>query len=158
NPVGVFICLMYGSSGDQRFYLSLAADGDVHMARVAEAEEGEWRPLGVWREVRGRIELSDRLNGRLFTAGLAREELGSTWRGVRDAGGWWPAPQAFPRGDEPPPVDRLLEALVPAIMASPNYPQRAIRQAIEGRTVSCFIVTGTGEIRRPHVVESTDDL
>src|SRR5690606_15698129 len=84
DPVGVFICLMYGPSGDQRFYLGLAADGGVQMSRVAEAEEGVWRPLGAWRLVRRRLELVDRLNGRFFTASLQQHDLGGTWRGVRD--------------------------------------------------------------------------
>lgn len=162
DPVGVWICLMYGEAGDQRFYLALAADGGTRIARPVEADEGEWRVLGPWRRSRERsrerIEFADPVNARLFVAEHIGEDLGGTWLGVRDGGGWWCAAAAYAPGDEPPPARGLMELLVPAIMASPSYPLRAIREAREGRTVSCFIVTGNGEIRRPVVLEATDDV
>jgi len=158
DPAGVWSCLMYGASGNQRFYLGLAEDGGARMARPAEAHDGQWRDLGQWRRLRDRLEFDDVRNGRLFTASLHRQDLGGTWLGVRDRGGWWCAARALALGDEPPAAVGLLESLVPAIMASPNYPRSAIRDAKEGRTVSCFIVTGAGEIRRPAVLESTDDV
>lgn len=158
RPVGVWSCLMYGEAGNQRFFLELAADNSVRMARLAEAEDGVWRPLGAWRRQRGRLEFADEANGRLFVARLAFTDLGGTWRGIRDGGGWWCAAETRAADGAPPPVHRLLESLVPAIMASPNYPLGAIREAKEGRTVSCFIVMGTGEIRRPEVIESTDEI
>ena len=158
DPVGVWNCLMYGEAGDQRFFLDLRADNAVRMARLAEAEESVWRRIGDWRRLRGRLEFADASNARLFIARLPAADLGGTWLGVRDGGGWWCSAETPAADDGPPPVGRLLEALVPAIMASPNYPIGAIREAKEGRTVSCFIVTGTGAIRRPAVVESTDEI
>lgn len=156
--VGVWICLMYGEAVDQRFYLALAADGGTRMARPADAHEGEWRALDPWRRSRQRIEFADPVGGRFFVADRIGEDLGGTWLGVRDHGGWWCAATAYASGDEPPPARGLMELLVPAIMASPSYPLRAIREAREGRTVSCFIVTGNGEILRPEVLEATDDV
>ncbi|HEX6994620.1 MAG TPA: hypothetical protein VF339_10800 [Gammaproteobacteria bacterium] len=158
DPVGVWSCLLYGESGDQRFYLALADDGGARIARPAESKDGEWQPLGAWRRTRDRIELDDGLNGRLFVASAAGADLGGTWLGIGDRGGWWCAATAYAVDDEPPAVAGLLPVLMPAVMASPRYPLSAIREAKEGRTVSCFIVTGAGEIERPAIVETTDDL
>ena len=157
-PVGVWSCLTYGPSGDRRFYLELAADGAARIARPTEAEEGEWRSLGVWRRTRNRIEIDDHMNGRFFVAGTGRTELGGTWLGIADRGGWWCAATSYPVGDEPPPVGGLHRVLTPAVMASPRYPLRAIREAKEGRAVACFVVTGEGEIQRPEIVEATDSV
>ncbi len=152
---------MYGESVEQRFFLRLDVDGRTWMARLAEADDGVWREIGPWRRSRARLEFDDRWNDRSFRASISHEELGGVWRSFRDRGGWWCAATAPPAvaGDaEPPPANRLLQALVPAIMASPSYPRRAIREATEGRAVSCFVVNGTGEILRPAVVESTHDI
>src|SRR5690606_10812371 len=89
DPVGVWSCLMYGPSGDQRFYLELAADGAVRMARFAEADDGVWRALDVWRRSRDRIEFDDLPNGRFFVASASLQDLGDTWLGLRDRGGGW---------------------------------------------------------------------
>lgn len=157
-PVGVWSCLLYGTSGDLRFYLELAGHGAARIARATETEKGEWRSLGVWRRARDRIEFDDPLNGRFFVADGRRADLGGTWLGSGDRGGWWCTPTAYAVDDEPPSIAGLLPVLVPAVMASPRYPLSAIREAKEGRTVSCFAVTGAGEILRPEVVETTDDV
>ncbi len=157
-PIGVWSCLLYGMTGDLRFYLELAGHGGARIARPTEAEEGEWRPFGVWRRTRDRIELDDQLNGRFFAASLGRADLGGTWLGAGERGGWWCAATAHAVDDEPPPVAGLIHVLVPAVMASPRYPLAAIREAKEGRAVSCFVVTGDGAIVRPEIVETTDDV
>src|SRR5690606_29784987 len=59
DPAGVWSCLMYGASGNQRFYLGLAEDGGARMARPAEAHDGQWRDLGQWRRLRDRLEFDD---------------------------------------------------------------------------------------------------
>lgn len=159
--LGVWTCTMYGESTEQRFFLRLAADGGIWMARVAEADDGVWRDIGTWRRSRTRLMFEDAWNGRSFRAGVDREELGGLWSSFRDRGGWWCAAMPaipFAPADGPPPANRLLHAPVPAIMASPSYPRRAIREATEGRAVTCFVVKGTGEILRPAVVESTHEI
>jgi hypothetical protein len=160
EPVGVWNCLIYGTRGDLRFYLALAPDGAARMARVTEAMQGRWMTLPGWRRSRSRFEMEDPWNGRTFTAELRNEALGGTWHGVGQRGGWWCAPDPTARYDDPQPPStaRLMMELVPAIMASPNYPRQAIREAKQGRAVSCFIVNGLGEISRPGLTELTDEI
>lgn len=160
DPIGVWHCLMFGRDGEQRFYLALDAEGGARIARVTEALEGRWTGLGEWRRVYGRFELEDRANARRFVADLRAETLGGRWMATIHEGGWWCAPVdgVAPHDEKPPPARGLMEALVPAIIAGPNYPRQAVREAKEGRAVSCFIVDGRGEISRPGIIELTDEV
>jgi len=160
DPVGVWHCLMFGRQGDQRFYLALEPKGGARIARVTEALEGRWTSLGAWRRVHGRFELEDRSSARRFVADLRAATLGGRWMATIHEGGWWCAPVegAGPRDEKPPPARGLMQALVPAIIAGPYYPRQALREAREGRAVSCFIVDGRGEISRPGFIELTDEI
>ncbi len=160
DPVGVWHCLMFGRQGDQRFYLALEPEGGARIARVTEALEGRWTALDAWRRVHERLEIEDRANARWFVADLRAETLGGRWMASIHEGGWWCAPVdgAAPNDARPPPARGLMQALVPAIIAGPSYPRQALREAKEGRAVSCFIVDGRGEISRPGFIELTDEI
>lgn len=162
DPVGAWNCLIYGSYGDQRAFIGLSADGASYIARIRDAGRRQWRPMSEWRSSRGRIRFSDPDVGREFTAEAGRSSLGGTWRSPVGTGGWWCTPvdgaQAVTADSRPPSPAGLMIELFPAIMASPNYPRQAIREAKEGRAVSCFPVYGSGEIGDAELVELSDEI
>jgi len=163
DPVGIWNCLMYGPFGHQRFYLKLGPDRSTRTASVTEAVRRRWSPLSQWSESRGRLRFADEATEREFSADLGRPTLGGMWSAPARTGGWWCAriegiDPADSEADRPPNVGGLMPTLVPAIMASPNYPRQAIREAKEGRAVSCFFVNGSGEISEPDVLEVSDEI
>jgi hypothetical protein len=162
DPVGTWNCLIYGPYGDQRAFIRLADDGKTYIARILDASRRSWVPLSDWRISRGRISFSDPEPARQFSSDADRPTLGGRWRTSSGAGGWWCASVSDERGTDravrPPSPAALMTELVPAIMASPSYPRQAIREAKEGRAVSCFLISGSGEISHAEVVEHSDEV
>lgn len=163
DPVGVWNCLMYGPFADQRFYLRFTAQGATEIARITDVAQRRWVTLGEWRETRGRLRIRDEANEREFFADLERPTLGGVWSAPARIGGWWCAPVSYEQYEfaadrRPPGAGALMAVLVPAVMATPSYPRQAIRDAKEGRAVSCFLVDGRGEVSMPDVIELTDEV
>lgn len=160
EPVGVWHCLAYGHREDERFYLALTHDGRARIARISDAIEGRWNAFGEWRRRSGGKLTLNAAENRNFEADLNAESLGGRWTAPLRDGGWWCAEvdDAVPVDPMPPAATGLMAAPVPAIMASPNYPRQAIREAKEGRAVICFIIDGRGDISRPGLIELTDDV
>jgi hypothetical protein len=48
--------------------------------------------------------------------------------------------------------------LLPTFTATPVYPLKAIRDAKQGRAVSCFLVDADGNIVQPEIVELSDEI
>lgn len=169
DPVGVWLCLLQEQAGDSgwsrqhRFYLRLTPDGRTWAARGSEARQGRWVSFGEWRRFRDSVRFADPARRRTFTTHSGLSSLGGQWLDPAGDGGWWwcaavPSSPTESGPAEPPPVRRLMGGLVPAIMASPVYPRQAIRQAKEGRAVSCYFVNGSGEIIDPDLIELTDEV
>lgn len=162
DPVGIWNCLVYAPFGDERIFLRLASDQSAYMARIRDASRREWTELADWDVARGHIEIVDPASGREYDGELRRSTLGGTWQMQAFTGGWWCSRAAGNDADaewvRPPSPAALMPVLVPAIMASPKYPIQAIRDAKEGRAVSCFFVNGKGEISNPELVELSDEI
>lgn len=162
DPVGIWNCLVYAPFGDERIFLRLASDRSAYMARIRDASRREWTGLSNWNVTRGRIGFGDPDSGRDYSGELRQSTLGGTWRMQLFTGGWWCSRAVGDDADDerarPPSPAGLMPALVPAIMASPKYPPQAIRDAKEGRAVSCFFVNGKGEISNPALVELSDEI
>jgi hypothetical protein len=160
-PVGTWNCLVYGPYGDQRLFIGIAEDRKTYIARIRDASLRRWNPISDWRVSRGRIRFTDPAAGREFVAETGQAALGGTWRAETAVGGWWCSPeQGAPASADsrPPSPAGLMTELVPAIMASPNYPRQAIREAKQGRAVSCFIVNGIGEVSDAELMELSDEI
>jgi hypothetical protein len=117
--------------------------------------------LSDWKESRGRVRFSDPAAGREYVAEVDDASLGGTWRTAVTSGGWWcTATDGGSAAAEarPPSPAGLMTALVPVIMASPNYPRQAVREAKEGRAIGCFAVYGSGAIGKARVLEVSDEL
>ncbi|MBN1240850.1 MAG: hypothetical protein JXB36_20290 [Gammaproteobacteria bacterium] len=162
DPVGTWNCLIFGPYGNQRMFLGFADDDQVFVARITDASRRRWSELSQWRSSRGRITFTDRRSGRVYVADDRALTLGGTWRSEAASGGWWCSPvQGAPAVDaqgRPPSPAGLMTELVPAIMQSPNYPRQAIRDAKEGRAVSCFFVNGIGETSHAELIELSDEI
>ena len=100
--------------------------------------------------------------GREYQADLRRRTLGGRWTSPSAGGGWWCVQLSDTVADDIN-VERtnnydLMPPLLASRMATPNYPVRAIREALEGRAVVCFLVDNNGAIIDPHIVELTDEI
>jgi hypothetical protein len=51
-----------------------------------------------------------------------------------------------------------MPALVPVRTATPSYPTQAIREAKQGRAVTCFFVEASGLITKPEIIEISDEI
>ena len=51
-----------------------------------------------------------------------------------------------------------MPPLIPQRMATPRYPREAIRNAKQGRAVTCFFVDADGVIIDPQIVELSDEV
>jgi hypothetical protein len=74
-------------------------------------------------------------------------------------GGWWCAEsdlEVVPEASE----DRsaALPPVLPLVSATPRYPIEAIRQAKQGRVVTCFLVDAAGSIVEPEIIELSDEI
>lgn len=162
DPVGTWNCLIFGPYGSQRAFLSLAEDDKTYIARVTDASRRRWRELSEWDSSRRHITFADPELDRRYTASTRAVTLGGTWESLDAQGGWWcsPVPDVSTpgRNARPPSPAGLMTELVPSIMTSPNYPRQAIREAKEGRAVSCFLVNGVGEVSSAELIMLSDEI
>lgn len=154
---------MYGhpAFGDEHVLLRLSADGTVAQAREGNDDNRAWDPLSNWlADDDGSITFSDSQTGRQFAADLTRATLGGGWRTVTLVGGWWctSLDDAAFAGILVREKGALMPPLVPTRTATPSYPLEAIRQAKQGRAVTCFFVDATGGIIKPEMIELSDEV
>jgi hypothetical protein len=165
DPVGAWSCVLYGhpAFGDERVLLRFEPNGTAGLARPSEDTRRPWAPLSSWTVARNVLTFSDSRTGRQFEGDLERATLGGTWRTLSLLGGWWCSPMddaiaAETAGVEIPAAAPLMPPLIPERMATPSYPRQAIREAKEGRTVTCFFVDAAGNIIDPEVLEISDEI
>jgi hypothetical protein len=162
EPIGTWSCIGYGHpvTGDERFVLRFDPNGDAHIAHFDEAGVvSRWSLMSGWEIARKNLHFSDRTTARMFTADLDYPTLGGTWTDGRRSGGWWCA-AAQPGDSALPdvPAVRPLPPLVTMVSATPWYPRAAIRRALEGHAVACFMVGADGFVRDPEFVELSDEM
>jgi hypothetical protein len=160
--VGTWNCVLYGhpAFGDERVLLNFNADGGSQLARQEGEEITAWTPLSFWRADDDVMTFNDPRSGRRFEADLSRATLGGGWRTYTLLGGWWcsatdigpvPAIEKRKSTDYMPP-------LLPTLTSTPQYPLQAIRDARQGRAVSCFFVDAAGNIVRPELIELSHEV
>lgn len=140
--------------------IRLAADGTAALSRKSAGDERLWDPLSNWVEDGSEITFNDSRTGRRFTADLRRPTLGGGWRTITLVGGWWCSPvddaaYASILVREP---EALMPPLVPRTTVTPRYPREAIRQAKQGRAVTCFFVDADGWVVQPEIIELSDEV
>jgi hypothetical protein len=160
--VGTWSCVLYGhpAFGDERVIIRLVADGTAALSRKSEANQRVWDPLSPWLDDDGELSFSDTRTGRRFSADLRRPTLGGSWRTVTLVGGWWctTLDDAAFAGVLVRAPEELMPALVPVRTATPSYPAQAIREAKQGRAVTCFFVEASGLITKPEIIEISDEI
>ena len=105
------------------------------------------------------MRFSDPRTGRQYTADLRRDTLGGTWRTLTATGGWWCAVSdvaVVPETNEERAA--ALPPVLPLVTATPRYPIEAIREAKQGRVVTCFLVDAAGTIVEPEIIELSDEI
>jgi hypothetical protein len=163
NPLGTWNCVIYGhpAFGDERVLLNFGVGGSSQVARQEGDEIGEWSPLSFWTaDDDDLLTFTDPRSGRRFEADLSRGTLGGSWRTYTLLGGWWCSAADFgplPTIEKQKSMD-YMPPLLPALTATPSYPVQAIRDAKQGRAVSCFFVDANGYIVRPELIELSDEV
>lgn len=164
DPRGTWTCVSYGNPAidDERVLLSFAPDQSTLMAVSEEDSARLWLPLSRWQLDDETLTFSDSRTGRDFAANLRRTTLGGGWNAVNIRGGWWctATGEGVELGIFADSNDQAREALVPLIpmvTARPAFPRQAIRDAMEGRVVICFVVDPNGDVRDPEFVELTEE-
>jgi hypothetical protein len=162
DPVGTWSCVVYGhpAFGDERVLLNVLRDGSVKVARLLDGEISAWIPLTHWQIEDATLTFADSRSGRNYKADLTRTTLGGNWRTPTLLGGWWCSPTDFvaaPTIDQTKP-ETLMPPLLPRLTATPVYPIRAIRDAKQGRAVTCFFVDAEGYVVQPELVELSDEI
>ncbi|HUL83602.1 MAG TPA: hypothetical protein VL131_15755 [Gammaproteobacteria bacterium] len=162
DPVGTWNCVVYGhpAFGDERVLLNLVRDRATRVARLLDGEITAWVPLTHWDVEDATLTFTDSRSGRDYKADLTRTTLGGTWRTATLLGGWWCSPADFvaaPTIEQAKP-ETLMPPLLPSRTATPVYPIKAIRDAKQGRAVSCFFVDAEGYIVQPEIVELSDEI
>ena len=162
DPVGTWNCVVYGhpAFGDERLLLSVLADGSTKVARLLDGEISAWIPLTHWEIEDATLTFTDSRSGRDYHADLTRTTLGGAWRTPTLLGGWWCSPTDFvvaPTVEQAKP-ETLMPPLLPTLTATPVYPLKAIRDAKQGRAVSCFFVDAEGNVVQPEFVELSDEI
>jgi hypothetical protein len=162
DPVGTWTCVVYGhpAFGDERVLFNVLVDGSVRVARLLDGEVSSWIPLTRWEIGDATLTFSDSRSGRNYEADLTRATLGGRWRTPTLLGGWWCSPADFiaaPTVEKATP-EALMPPLLPSLTATPTYPIKAIRDAKQGRAVSCFFVDSDGYIVQPELVELSDEI
>jgi hypothetical protein len=166
DPIGIWSCLIYGHPelGNERMLLRFEPDGRAGLARSRDdGSRGPWAPLSAWNAANHELTFEDSRTGRRFHGDLTRATLGGAWRTLSLVGGWWcrqlddPAVADAGAPDLPAPIDPL-PSLIAERMAMPAYPRQAIRDAKQGRAVSCFFVNADGEIIDPEFIELSDEI
>jgi hypothetical protein len=161
DPIGTWSCVVWGHPefGDERVLLSFDDKGIARLARVENDAVPAWTGLSPWVLEDRQMRFSDPRTGRQYLADMRRDNLGGTWRTLTATGGWWCAvadvavvPETNEeRADALPPV-------LPLVTATPRYPLEAIRQAKQGRVVTCFLVDPAGLIVNPEIIELSDEV
>jgi len=165
DPIGVWNCLLYGHPrlGNERMLLRFELDGTTDVARPRDDEFRIWAPISQWTERRNRLFFEDSRSDRAFEGDLRASTLGGTWKDPSSHGGWWCSLISDVIAVDSGNVQRLssndlMPPLVSHLMATPNYPIQAIREAKEGHAVICFLVDASGSIVEPGVVEISDEI
>ena len=162
DPVGTWTCVVYGhpAFGDERVLLDIARNGSLRVARLENGDISSWFPLRRWEIEDATLTFTDSRSGRDYEADLTRSTLGGNWRTLTLLGGWWCTPTDFvaaPTVGNVQPED-LMPPLLPSLTATPVYPLKAIRDAKQGRAVSCFVVDADGYVVKPELVELSDEI
>jgi hypothetical protein len=162
DPVGAWSCVIYGhpAFGDERMLFHFSADGTAQLAREVEQKISAWTPMSRWTEDDGELAFSDPHTGRQYRADLRRSTLGGSWRTVILVGGWWCSEMdesAVPAVETLEPI-AVMPPLIPAVTSTPQYPVQAIREAKQGRAVTCFFVDSSGQVVRPELIELSDEV
>jgi hypothetical protein len=163
DPVGTWNCVIYGHPefGDERVLLNFGANGGSQLARQDGDEITPWTALSFWlSDDDGVMTFTDPRSGRRFEADLTRGTLGGSWRTYTLLGGWWCSAADFGAA---PAIERAksthyMPPLLPSLTATPRYPVQAIREAKQGRAVSCFFVDANGYIVQPELIELSDEV
>ena len=162
DPVGTWTCVVYGhpAFGDERVLFDLSGDGSVRVARLLDDEVSSWVPLTRWEIDDATLTFTDSRSGRDYEADLTRATLGGRWRTPTLLGGWWCSPADFVAAPtvDAPKAEALLPPLTPSLTVTPTYPIKAIRDAKQGRAVSCFFVDSDGYVVQPELVELSDEI
>jgi hypothetical protein len=161
DPIGTWSCVVWGHPefGDERVLLSFDGRGIARLARVENDAVPAWSGLSPWVLADRQMRFSDPRTGRQYVADMRRDNLGGTWRTLTSTGGWWCA--AADVDVVPETNEERAEALppvLPLVTATPRYPLEAIRQAKQGRVVTCFLVDPAGRIVEPEIIELSDEV
>lgn len=161
DPVGTWSCVVWGHPefGDERVLLNFDQRGVARLARIENEAVPAWSGLTPWLLEDREMRFSDPRTGRQYTADLRRERLGGTWRTLTATGGWWCAVSDIAVVPETTQGRAAaLPPVLPLVTATPRYPIEAIRQAKQGRVVTCFLVDATGAIVEPEIIELSDEV
>jgi hypothetical protein len=161
DPVGTWSCVVWGHPefGDERVLFSFTRQGIARLARIESEATPAWSGLTPWVTEDREMRFSDPRTGRQFTADLRRDNLGGTWRTLTQTGGWWCAASdvaVVPETTEARAA--ALPPVLPRVTATPRYPIQAIREAKQGRVVTCFLVDSAGVIVQPEIIELSDEI
>jgi hypothetical protein len=161
DPVGTWSCVVWGHPefGDERMLFNFGASGVARLARVENDAVPAWSGSTPWIREDRQMRFSDPRSGRQYTADLRRENLGGSWRTLTTTGGWWCAVSdviVVPETSEERAA--ALPPVLPLVTATPRYPLAAIREAKQGRVVTCFLVDATGAIVEPEIIELSDEV
>jgi hypothetical protein len=161
DPVGTWSCVVWGHPdfGDERVLFNFAPEGVARLARIEAAPVPAWSGLTPWVKEDREMRFGDPRTGRQYTADLRRDNLGGTWRTLTATGGWWCAESdvaVVPETSEARAA--ALPAVLPLVTATPRYPIQAIREAKQGRVVTCFLVDSAGLIVDPEIIELSDEI
>jgi len=161
DPVGTWSCVVWGHPefGDERVLFNFAPGGLARLAHIEAEATPAWSGLTPWVKEDREMRFSDPRTGRQFTADLRRDNLGGTWRTLTATGGWWCSESdvdVIPETIEA--RSAALPPVLPLVTATPRYPIQAIREAKQGRVVTCFLVDSAGRIVEPEIIELSDEI
>jgi hypothetical protein len=159
--LGTWSCVVWGHPdfGDERVLLNFSPQGVARLARIEDDDVPAWSGLTPWTEDDRVLKFSDPRTGRQYTANLRRDNLGGSWRTLTTTGGWWCAVSdvaVVPETSEARAA--ALPPVLPLVTATPRYPIEAIREAKQGRVVTCFLVDAAGTIVEPDIIELSDEV
>jgi hypothetical protein len=161
DPIGTWSCVVWGHPefGDERVLLSFEASGVARLARVENDAVPAWSGSMPWIREDRHMRFADPRTGRQYTADLRRDNLGGNWHTLTTTGGWWCAVSdvvVVPATRQE--REAALPPVLPLVTATPRYPLAAIREAKQGRVVTCFLVDATGMIVEPEIIELSDEV